>query len=73
MKRVAGGQPRQVNHLEGRSGTLGEGRFKSSPLENSRYLLASCRYVEMNPGQVGLYDDPADHPWSQGRPRKAEK
>jgi len=72
MKRLAGRQTRYVNRLEGRSGTLWEGRFKSSPIENNRYLLACCRYVEMNPVVVGLCDDPADYPWSSCR-SKLEK
>ena len=67
MKRLAGRQTRYVNRVEGRSGTLWEGRFKSSPIESNRYLLACCRYVEMNPVAAGLCDDPADYPWSSCR------
>ncbi|WP_298039777.1 transposase [uncultured Desulfuromonas sp.] len=64
MKRLAGRQTRFVNRLEGRSGTLWEGRFKSSPIESNAYLLACCRYVEMNPVFAGMCDDPAAYPWS---------
>jgi len=64
MKRVAARQTRYVNRLEGRSGTLWEGRFKSSPIDSDRYLLACCRYVEMNPVVVGLCTDPAEYAWS---------
>ncbi len=64
MKRLAGRQTRFVNRLEERSGTLWEGRFKSSPIESNAYLLACCRYAEMNPVFAGLCDDPADYPWS---------
>jgi putative transposase len=53
--------------MEGRSGSLWEGRFKSSPIETNDYLLACCRYVEMNPAVVGLCGDPADYPWSSCR------
>ena len=67
MKRLAGRQTRWVYGVEGRSGTLWEGRFKSSPIESNRYLLACCRYVEMNPVAAGLCDDPADYPWSSCR------
>ena len=67
MKRLAGRQTRYVNRLEGRSGTLWEGRFKSSPIETNRYLLACCRYVDMNPVAAGLCDNPADYPWSSCR------
>jgi putative transposase len=33
MKRLAGRQTRNRNRLEGRSGTLWEGRYKSSPVQ----------------------------------------
>ncbi len=42
MKRVAGRQTRYVNCQEGRSGTLWEGRFKSSPVDSNNYLLAAA-------------------------------
>ena len=62
MKRVAGRQIRYVNRLEGRSGTLWESRFKSSPIDSNSYLLACCRYVEMNPVTAGICSDPAEYP-----------
>lgn len=64
MKRIAGRQTRYVNKLEQRSGTLWEGRYKSSPIQDQEYLLACCRYVELNPLRAGLVDDPADYRWS---------
>lgn len=64
MKRVAGRQTRFINHLEGRSGTLWEGRFKSSPIDSDAYLLACCRYVEMNPVFAGMCEEPESYPWS---------
>ena len=73
MKRVAGRQTRFVNRLEGRSGTLWEGRFKSSPIESNTYLLACCRYVEMNPVFAGMCDEPAAHPWSSCSSRISSK
>ena len=64
MKRLAGRQTRFVNRMEGRSGTLWEGRFKSSPIETNAYLLACCRYVEMNPVLAGMCATPNEYPWS---------
>jgi len=64
MKRVAGRQTRYVNRLEYRSGTLWESRFKSSPVDNNSYLLACCRYIEMNPVTAGMCSDPAEYLWS---------
>lgn len=49
MKRLAGRQTRYVNHLEKRTGSLWERRYKSSPIQKDPYLLACSRYVEMNP------------------------
>jgi len=54
MKRIAGRQTRFVNKVEKRSGTLWEGRYKSSPISTDEYLLACCRYVELNPVRAGL-------------------
>lgn len=64
MKRLAGRQTRFVNRVERRSGTLWEGRFKSSPVETDDYLLACCRYVEMNPVFAGMCADPEKYRWS---------
>jgi len=64
MKRIAGRQTRYVNRLEDRSGTLWESRFKSSPIDSNNYLLACCRYVEMNPVAAGTCSDPAEYRWS---------
>lgn len=64
MKRLAGRQTRYVNALEKRSGSLWEGRYKSSPVQAEAYLLACCRYVELNPVRVGMVDDPASYRWS---------
>ena len=64
MKRVAGRHTRYVNRLERRTGSLWEGRFKSSPISTDEYLLACCRYVELNPVRTGIVADPADYRWS---------
>jgi putative transposase len=69
MKRVAGRQTRYVNMLERRSGSLWEGRFKSSTISTDEYLLACCRYVELNPIRAGLVADPAEYQWSSYRER----
>ena len=69
MKRLAGRQTRHHNRLEGRSGTLWEGRFKSSPVERDDYLLACCRYIELNPVRAGIVARPQDYAWSSCRYR----
>jgi putative transposase len=37
---------------------------KSSPISTDEYLLACCRYVELNPVRAGIVADPADYRWS---------
>ena len=64
MKRIAGRQTRHVNKLENRSGTLWEGRYKSSPISTDEYLLACCRYVELNPVRAGIVAAPEAYRWS---------
>ncbi|MFP3981626.1 MAG: transposase [Desulfobacterales bacterium] len=64
MKHLAGRQTRYANKKTKRSGTLWEGRFKSSPIAANEYLLACCRYVELNPLRAGLVEDPTRYPWS---------
>ena len=56
-----------VNRTYGRTGTLFEGRFRSSLIEGDRYLLACQRYIELNPVRAGLVADPGAYPWSSYR------
>ncbi len=64
MKRVAGRQTRYVNRLEKRSGSLWEGRYKSSIISTEDYLPACCRYIELNPLRAGMVADPVQYKWS---------
>jgi len=64
MKRVARRHTRYLNRLERRTGSGWEGRFQSSPISAVEYLLACCRYVELNPVRAGIVADPADYRWS---------
>lgn len=53
----------RVNRAQGWKGHLWQGRFFSSPLDDT-YLLAATRYVERNPIRVGLVDRAEDYRWS---------
>jgi putative transposase len=53
-----------VNRLYGRTGTLWEGRFKSTIIDSDRYLMACHRYIEANPVRAGMVLHPRDHRWS---------
>ena len=58
---------RYFNYRYKRTGTLFEGRFKSSVVQNQKYLMACQRYIELNPVRAGMVSDPADYTWSSYR------
>jgi putative transposase len=47
-----------------RTGTLWEGRHKSSLVQSDRYLLTCCRHIEMNPVEAGMVKKPEQYKWS---------
>ena len=55
---------RYFNREYRRSGTLWEGRFKSSLVQSETYLLQCQRYIELNPVRAGMVSDPAQYAWS---------
>jgi putative transposase len=58
---------RYFNDRHGRTGTLWEGRFRSTLIDSERYFLACSRYVELNPVRAGIVREPAGYPWSSFR------
>jgi putative transposase len=52
------------NQTHSRSGTLWEGRFRSSPVQTDRYLFACYRYIELNPVRAGIVASPEHYRWS---------
>ena len=58
---------RYVNDDIGRTGTLWEGRYKSSLVDSERYVLTCYRYIELNPVRAGMVAEPAEYPWSSYR------
>ena len=58
---------RYVNRAYERTGTLYEGRFKSSLIESEAYLLECMRYIDLNPVRAGIVDRPDRYPWSSYR------
>lgn len=56
-----------INRVYRRSGTLWEGRFKSSAIQTEAYLLLCQRYIELNPVRAGMVSDPAQYRWSSYR------
>ncbi len=56
-----------VNRCYRRTGSLWEGRYKSSLVEAETYLLACMRYIELNPVRANMVNDPAQYRWTSYR------
>jgi putative transposase len=55
---------RRFNLWHGRSGTLWEGRYRSTVLEPERYLLPCMVDMDWLPVRTGLVNAPDGYPWS---------
>ncbi|MDR3451769.1 MAG: transposase [Rhodoferax sp.] len=64
MQAVGRRYVRYFNDAQGRSGTLWEGRYKSTLIQTERYLLACMVYIDLNPVRAGLVAEARDYPWS---------
>jgi putative transposase len=64
MQAVGRSYVRYFNDLQGRTGTLWEGRYRSTLIQTDRYLLACMAYIDLNPVRAGLVTEAADYPWS---------
>jgi len=53
-----------VNRAYRRSGSLWEGRFRSSLVQTQNYVLGCYRYIEMNPVRANMVKHPLDYRWS---------
>jgi len=67
MKHLGQRYVQYVNRRYARSGSLWEGRFKSSMVDSAEYFLLCQRYIELNPVRAGMVHDPSDYPWSSYR------
>lgn len=64
MQAVGRRYVRHFNDSHERSGTLWEGRFKSTLIQADVYLLACMAYIDLNPVRAGVAASPRDYPWS---------
>lgn len=64
MQAVGRRYVRYFNDTQQRSGTLWEGRYKSTLIQAERYLLACMVYIDLNPVRAGLVAQARDYPWS---------
>lgn len=67
MQAVGRRYVRHFNAKQGRTGTLWEGRYRSTLLQPDRYLLPCMAYLDLNPVRNGLAAEPAGYPWSSHR------
>lgn len=64
MQRLGRRYVAEFNRRHGRTGTLWEGRFKSSLVDSSGYVIACYRYIELNPVRAGMVSEPEAFQWS---------
>jgi putative transposase len=64
MQAVGRRYVRYFNQAQARTGTLWEGRYRSTLVQAERYLLACMVYIDLNPVRAGLAASAGDYPWS---------
>lgn len=64
MQAVGRRYVRYINYTYRRTGTLWEGRFKSSLIQDDRYYFICSRYIELNPVRAGMVSHPGEYRWS---------
>lgn len=64
MKVVGSRYAQYINRNYQRTGSLWEGRHKSSAIDSERYLLTCYRYIERNPVVAKMVSHPVEYPWS---------
>lgn len=64
MQAIGRSYVRYFNQRHHRTGTLWEGRYRSTLIESERYLLACMVYIDLNPVRAGEVVLPQEWPWS---------
>ncbi|RYF30941.1 MAG: transposase [Comamonadaceae bacterium] len=64
MQAVGRRYVRYFNQRQMRTGTLWEGRYKSTLIQAERYLLTCMAYLDLNPVRAGMVSEPAAYRWS---------
>jgi putative transposase len=73
MQSVGRSYVRYFNKRHNRSGTLWEGRYKSSLVDSEAYLLTCMAYIDLNPVRAGLVELPEHFNWSSYRHLMGQK
>ncbi len=55
---------RYINIKYKRTGTLWEGRYKSTIIQSEKYFLTVMRYIELNPVRAEMVELVSEYPWS---------
>jgi putative transposase len=64
MQAVGRSYVQTFNKVHGRTGTLWEGRYRSTLIQTDSYLLACMVYIDLNPVRAHLVAQPQDYAWS---------
>ena len=64
MQSVGRRYVRYFNQRQARTGTLWEGRYRSTLIQAERYLLTCMAYIDLNPVRAGIAQAPQEYPWS---------
>jgi len=64
MQALGRSHVRHFNDRHRRSGTLWEGRYRSTLVQPDGHLLDCMVYLDLHPVRLGLAADPAGYPWS---------
>ncbi len=64
MQAVGRRYVRYFNDRHHRTGTLWDGRYKSTLVQSESYLLTCMAYLDLNPVRAGMVAQASDYPWS---------
>ena len=64
MQAIGRSYVRYFNTAHRRTGTLWEGRYRSTVLQPQGHLLSCMAYIDLNPVRSGLVESPAAYEWS---------
>jgi putative transposase len=64
MQAVGRSYVQVFNKVHARTGTLWEGRYRSTLIQTDRYLLACMAYIDLNPVRAYMVAQPEEYAWS---------
>jgi len=56
-----------INRMYDSSGSIWDGRYKASLVQEESYMLTCMRYIELNPVRANMVRSPAQYRWSSYR------